>query len=150
MQIDSPLSEAETSAVNNGLELHRDGKLNFADLGSVQNTLAGLLGFSLDQINEARASYSPSPRLWLISWTEEFQKSLLDIDRKLQGRVLVALGELSREPIKPQGNTIKPLSSGLKGLWRYRIGGFRLIYFPDSDNKQVVVLSFSNRGNAYE
>ena len=69
---------------------------------------------------------------------------------KLRGRVLQCLTELSSDPLNTKGDTIKPLSGQLKGLWRYRIGDWRLIYQPDELRKEVLLVDFQPRGGAYD
>ncbi len=86
---------------------------------------------------------------WLVAMSEEFIRAIRKIDRKLQGRILEAISSICREPLTAKGNTVKPLTGERRGLWRYRIGNFRLIYQPDSATHQVVLLSFASRGKAY-
>lgn len=87
---------------------------------------------------------------WLVGMSEDFIKSIQKIDKKLSGRILDAMTHICKTPVTPKGDTIKPLSSDLKGLWRYRIGDFRLVYKPDTAKKQVTLLSFNARSNVYQ
>jgi mRNA-degrading endonuclease RelE of RelBE toxin-antitoxin system len=87
---------------------------------------------------------------WLIGMTDAFIKAIEGTDKKLKGRILEAISDLSEEPAKPRGDTVKPLASGLKGLWRYRIGDYRLIYRPDGKNRQVLLLAFASREAVYD
>ncbi|MBE9127810.1 MULTISPECIES: type II toxin-antitoxin system RelE family toxin [unclassified Coleofasciculus] len=64
---------------------------------------------------------------WLIAWSDEFVKNIQNIDRKLQGRILEAISHISAQPTVSTGDTVKPLKGELKGLWRYRIGKYRLV-----------------------
>ena len=79
----------------------------------------------------------------------EFLKATQNIDRKLQGRIFEAIAYISKEPTTPQGNTVKPLTLGLKGLWRYRIGDFRLVYHPNRENGHITLIAFAARGRVY-
>lgn len=92
----------------------------------------------------------PPPTPWAIAFTPSFRKSIAGIDKKLQGRVLTAIAELSEQPASPHGDTKKPLSAELKGLWRYRVGDYRLIYEPNEEKRLVVLLEFAARGGVYE
>jgi addiction module RelE/StbE family toxin len=85
----------------------------------------------------------------MIGFSPEFKKSIKRVEKKLKGRILDALEWLSKEPASIQGNTVKPLSGEFDGLWRYRIGNYRLIYKPDNENKRVTLLTFSSRSSAY-
>ena len=92
----------------------------------------------------------PEPSTWSIAFTPTFQKSITNIDKKLQGRILLALSELSEFPVSLLGDTKKPLTGELKGLWRYRLGAYRLIYEPDEKTLKVILLEFSARGSSYK
>lgn len=92
----------------------------------------------------------PPPTEWAIAFTPTFRKSISGIDKKLQGRILAAITDLSKTPASPHGDTIKPLSAELKGLWRYRVGDYRLVYKPDEERRLVVLLEFAARGEIYE
>ena len=86
---------------------------------------------------------------WLIGISDEFKKSINKIDKKLKGRILDAIEKLSRDPLTLIGNTIKPLSGELDGLYRYRVGDYRLIYEPNRENRHITLLTFSARGSSY-
>ena len=81
--------------------------------------------------------------------SDEFLNAVQGIDRKLQGRVLEAMGYISTKPTEPKGDTVKPLTGEMKGLWRYRIGDYRLVYWPDTQNRRVVLVDFTSRASAY-
>lgn len=104
--------------------------------------------------------YDPEPHLdiafslrfpeWYIGFSNEFVKSISNVDAKMRGRILEAIQRIAVEPNTPSGDTIKPLTDDLRGYWRYRIGGFRLLYFPDISSKRVILVSFTARANAYD
>lgn len=85
-------------------------------------------------------------RLLLIQNTKESGKRR----RTIQGRILEAIAKITADPITLNGNTIKPLSGEKSGMWRYRIGDFRIIYHPDKTSKHILLLTFSPRGSAYD
>ncbi len=89
-----------------------------------------------------------APR-WQIGMSSDFSKDVSKIDRKLQGRILEALIEITEDPVSPRGDTIKPLSGTFEGYWRYRLGDYRLIYSPDESRGSVTLLAFEPRGSAY-
>lgn len=86
---------------------------------------------------------------WLVGLTDDFVKSISDLDKKLQGRVLEAIAKITKDPVRPVGDTVKPLTGNSIGLWRYRIGDYRLIYQPDVKNSYIILISFQPRGGAY-
>ena len=88
-------------------------------------------------------------REWRFKATSEFIRNVrqrLDLFE----RVLQAIEEIRQHPTSPRGNTIKRLTRDLKGMWRYRIGDFRLVYEPDDDRRVVCLLSISHRKDVYE
>jgi mRNA-degrading endonuclease RelE of RelBE toxin-antitoxin system len=95
----------------------------------------------------------PQPRKtppWLIFMGDEFLDDIGGIDKKLQGRILSAIGVLSGSDLQVKGDTIKPLSGQFSGCWRYRIGDFRMIFAPNKDTGTLAMLAFKPRGGAYD
>ncbi|MCE9665321.1 type II toxin-antitoxin system RelE/ParE family toxin [Halomonas sp. M5N1S17] len=92
----------------------------------------------------------PKPMAWFLAFTDTFRKAISAVDRKLQGRVMSAISELSENPVTPQGNTRKPLSGNMKGRWRYRLGDYRLVYEPEKTKRIIFLLDFASRGGVYD
>jgi len=86
---------------------------------------------------------------WKSIFTNAFKKGIKVIDKNLQARVLGAILEILENPITVKGDTIKPLTSEFKGMWRYRIGDYRLVYLPKTDNRQILFVEFASRGQIY-
>jgi mRNA-degrading endonuclease RelE of RelBE toxin-antitoxin system len=86
---------------------------------------------------------------WQSIFTNDFKKSVKQMDKNLQGRVFSAILEILESPLTLKGDTLKPLSADLKGAWRYRLGDYRLVYFPNSEGKKVVFLDIASRGGVY-
>lgn len=91
----------------------------------------------------------PEPK-WYIGLTDQFVKDIQNLDRKLQGRILQVINQLAADPTAAKGDTIKPLIADLKGLWRYRIGDYRLVYMFEADKQLITLIAFSSRGGVYE
>ncbi len=165
-------STAEVCSIQTGLEEIREGRLVFDLPAHIKKRLRELwspAGSSRPreriQLEESAVVYDyasrpperpsrigkPSDRMsWSLALTDEFNRAIQNIDRKLQGRILQAIGHLSRKPTEPLGDTVKPLTGDLKGLWRYRLGDYRLVYQPDSDGRRVVLVTFTARSEAYQ
>lgn len=92
------------------------------------------------------------PPPWRIGFTAQFRKDVGALDRKLQGRILEILQEVSGYslPFRTKGDTFKPLKGDLIGYWRYRIGDFRLVIKPIVAESEIDVITFSARGAVYE
>jgi len=89
------------------------------------------------------------PPPWYIGMSSAFSKDISKIDRKLQGRILEAITEITQEPMILRGDTVKPLTGELQGCWRYRLGDYRLIYSPDKATGDITLVAFASRGSVY-
>lgn len=95
----------------------------------------------------ARVPKRPPP--WYVGMSSAFSAAIRQIDRKLQGRILEAIAEITQEPMKSRGDTVKPLTGELRGCWRYRLGDYRMVYSPDLSSGNITLLAFASRGSAY-
>lgn len=93
---------------------------------------------------------SRRPPDWYVGFSHEFLKCISKADGKLRGRILDAIGKISEAPVEAVGDTIKPLTSNLSGLWRYRIGDDRLVYLPDHEEKKITLIFFGARCDVYK
>lgn len=96
------------------------------------------------------ASPAPQLRSWLVGFSKQFIDDITGMDRKRMGRLLEAISELTEDPMKPHGDTVKALTGDLKGWWRYRLADYRLVYFPDPISKQITLNKFTPRGDTYD
>ncbi|MBZ5571390.1 MAG: type II toxin-antitoxin system RelE/ParE family toxin [Acidobacteriia bacterium] len=87
-----------------------------------------------------------------MAWTASFDpralKELENLDRVAQKRVVAFLQTRILERGKPRGLG-KPLTGDKGGLWRYRIGDFRLICRLDDEAQRITVLRVAHRKEAY-
>ena len=88
-------------------------------------------------------------REWRFKATSNFIK---DVKKRigLFDSILKAVEKIRQHPTSPRGNTVKRLTRDLKGMWRYRIGDFRLVYEPDDKRRVVHLMSISHRKDVYE
>ena len=80
----------------------------------------------------------------------EYAKGVLKDFKKLPGEIKEkALGVvetlLAKDPFVG-----KPLKGPYKGLWKYRIGDYRVVYAIESDRLVIFVLRIRHRKNVYE
>ena len=87
-----------------------------------------------------------------MAWTASFDpralKELEKLDRMAQRRIVRFLQErlLSRADLRDLG---KAMVGDKAGLWRYRVGDYRLICRIDDELEEVLVLRVANRKEAY-
>ena len=55
------------------------------------------------------------PPPWYVGMSSSFTKQISQIDRKLQGRILEALADLTNNRVEVRGDTVKPLIGDLRG-----------------------------------
>lgn len=86
---------------------------------------------------------------WILVFPGSFKKSLRKLNSEIKNRAEEAIQALVQDPMSPRGDTIKPLSNNNAGLWRYRIGDYRLVYMPIPDDRHIIFLKVDHRSDAY-
>ncbi len=84
---------------------------------------------------------------WTIEVDAAAEKQLRKIDRTWQKRIVAYLDEIVALP-DPRVRG-KALTSSLAGLWRYRVGDFRLICQIQGDVLVVRVITIGHRRDVY-
>lgn len=69
-------------------------------------------------------------------------------DRPLARKLARCFRQLERDPRRH--NNIKRLTGKLAGLFRYRVGDWRVLYRTDDAGQRVVVLVIAHRREIYE
>ena len=84
-----------------------------------------------------------------IAETKEFQKNLKRLDTKLYEKIKnIVYPQLRSNPFF--GTNIKKLKGEHEGVYRYRIGNYRVFYVIENEKVLVVMTSVSHRQGAYE
>ena len=85
--------------------------------------------------------------MFKIAETKSFQK--LKIDKKLKLKLENEIYPRLREnPF--YGKNIKKLKGEFEGVYRYRIGKYRLFYVIDNDKVIVIILDLKQRKDSYK
>lgn len=87
---------------------------------------------------------------WSVGLSKDFRKLIDKADKNTKARILEAIEKITKDPMTPVGDTIKPLKENLDGVWRYRCGGSRLLYKPIANERKVVLIEYSSRGQVYK
>ena len=87
---------------------------------------------------------------WRIGFSDEYFSSLVGLDNKLKGKLWDIIDKIQKNPMNTQGNTVKPLTANLKNLWRYRIGNWRLVYFPNKELNHIIFYYLKHRKEVYD
>lgn len=142
----------ELASIQAGLKEFETGQVEFEHPAVATERLTGLWqfeDFGLPSVREKAVRYLPGEPDWYLGMSDEFTKAIRRVDRKLQGRILQAISDISSKPTSLRGDTVKPLTGDLKGLWRYRVGDYRIVYRPDDQNRRIVLVAFASRGSVY-
>ncbi len=96
---------------------------------------------------EARRNAGP----WRIELPPEFCREMAKEGADARMRAWKAIVKVARDPVlRNGGDTIKPLTGPLRGLWRCREGSYRLVYEPDGISRSVTLRHFGPRGDIYD
>jgi mRNA interferase RelE/StbE len=85
---------------------------------------------------------------WTIRFDKASQRQLRKLDRETARRIVDYLEDLSGlEDVRSRG---KALTGNLAGLWRYRVGDYRLICDIHSREVTVYVVEVGHRKDIYD
>ncbi|MBP9664871.1 MAG: type II toxin-antitoxin system RelE/ParE family toxin [Pyrinomonadaceae bacterium] len=84
--------------------------------------------------------------MYKITITRSAEKSLKNLDRQAKNRIVSQILSLADEP-RPHGCR-KVISE--EGLWRVRIGDWRLGYAINDDDQTVTVIRVDHRSSFYD
>ena len=84
---------------------------------------------------------------WRIRFFKEADKSLRKLDRQVSARILDELEEVSRlDDPRTRG---KALVGNLAGLWRYRVGDYRVVCDIEDEVLVILVVGVAHRSSVY-
>lgn len=85
---------------------------------------------------------------WTIEYAESVRKSIEKLDRQTRTRIRTYLENrvASLDDPRSQG---KPLTGPLGGLWRYRVGDYRIICELQDKRLVVFVVTIDHRSEVY-
>ncbi len=86
--------------------------------------------------------------MWKVEWDDRARKELRSLSNDLQTTILSYLKERIATNQDPK-RFGKPLVGNKKGLWRYRIGDYRLVCFIENKVCIVLVLAIGHRSSVY-
>jgi mRNA interferase RelE/StbE len=90
---------------------------------------------------------SPAKR-WIIEISRTAEKQIRKLDRKAQEAILRFLRERV-QPAEDPRQWGKPLRGEKRGLWRYRVGDYRLICDIQDEKITILVLVVGHRKDVY-
>ncbi len=85
---------------------------------------------------------------WAIEFTEKANKQFTKLDKQTQGLIADYIDHLKASP-DPRAYG-KPLVGELKGLWRYRVGKYRIICDIIDRRLVIEVIKIGKRDKVYD
>lgn len=85
---------------------------------------------------------------WTIDYTQTALNQLRKLDKQSARRILDFMDERIAQRDDPR-STGKALTGPLGGLWRYRVGDFRVICEIQDGELRVLVVELGNRREVY-
>ena len=86
---------------------------------------------------------------WTVEWDDYARRELRKLDHTVQDNILRYFRERIMVDDDPR-RFGKALKHELKGLWRYRIGDYRVVCQILDDQLIVLVLAVAHRRNIYQ
>lgn len=85
---------------------------------------------------------------WTIRVSEKADKALRKLDKNVSSRIIKELETISGlEDPRSRG---KGLTGNLAGLWRYRVGDYRIVCHIENDILIVLVVDIAHRSKIYK
>ncbi len=85
--------------------------------------------------------------MWTIQFTDKARKLFGKLDAAAQRRISYYLESKVARDARQHGDWLK---GDKKGLWRYRIGDYRVIAQLDGDNLLVLIIRVGHRKDVYD
>lgn len=85
---------------------------------------------------------------WRVTWTKTARNYYQRMDKEYQEKVQEAVQDLNTNPFSSKN--IKRLHGELEGLYRYRVGKFRMIFRIIEEKGEVRLLAIASRGEIYK
>jgi len=85
---------------------------------------------------------------WTVKLSDDAKRKLSKLDKPVQKRIATFLQTRIQGAENPR-NTGKALQGRLSGLWRYRVGDYRLLCRLEDDALIVLVIEIGHRKEVY-
>jgi len=87
--------------------------------------------------------------VWTVKFSDEAKRNLKKLDKSTQKRITHFLQTRLQNTDNPRA-TGKSLQGNLSGLWRYRIGDFRLLCRIEDGELIILVIEIGHRKEIYK
>ncbi len=87
--------------------------------------------------------------IWQVEWDERARRELRQLDRPVQQQILKYLRQRVATSEDPR-RFGRALTGSLGGLWRYRVGDYRLICQFEDERLIVLIVGVGHRREIYK
>lgn len=87
--------------------------------------------------------------MWQLEWTKQAQKKLNKLGVPVKKRILIYLDETIEQCSHPTQRG-EPMTENKAGLWRYRVGDYRIICKIEDHRLMIIVLNVGHRKDVYK
>ncbi len=84
---------------------------------------------------------------WQIKINKNIQHTLKKLDKQIAKRITTKLREISN--LENPRSIGKPLVGDMSGLWRYRVGDYRIICSIEDEVLLILVVDVAHRSKVY-
>ncbi|WAR44717.1 type II toxin-antitoxin system RelE family toxin [Methylomonas rapida] len=85
---------------------------------------------------------------WTVKLSDDAKRDLQKLDKPIQKRIAAFLQERIQAAENPRASG-KALQGNLSGLWRYRVGDYRLLCRFEDEELVVLVIEIGHRREIY-
>ena len=85
---------------------------------------------------------------WRVTWTRTAENYYLKMSTDYQMKAQKAIRELEAAPLSAKN--VKRLHGELEGLYRYRVGKFRMVFRVIEKEREMCILAIASRGDVYK
>jgi len=86
---------------------------------------------------------------WTVEWDERAIRDARKLDPQARKKIIKYLRERISTDKDPR-RFGKPLLADLSGLWRYRVGDYRIVCRIEDDKVVVLILAVGHRSKIYD
>lgn len=84
---------------------------------------------------------------WRIEIDKDVQRSMKKLDKQVAKRIVAKLREISQ--LEDPRSTGKALVGNMAGLWRYRVGDYRIVCDIEDGVLLILVIDVAHRSEIY-
>lgn len=85
---------------------------------------------------------------WRIEIDKDVQRSMKKLDKQVSKRIVAKLKEISQ--LEDPRSTGKALVGNMAGLWRYRVGDYRIVCDIEDNVLLILVVDVAHRREVYK